>query len=1195
MKKKTLWKDIFREIAKSKMRFLSIFLIILLGVAFYSGIKATSPDMVDTADTHYKENNLMDVKVLSTYGLTNDDIELLKNVEGSFVEAVYTQDVILEGTDLVTKIVSTPNTDQPDINQPILVEGRLPENSGEIILDAKNAYTEEYSIGDIIMFKTNDDSINLDDSFTGLTYQVVGFANSPQFIENNARGNTSIGSGTLDGFAFIPQDDFNLDIYTEAYLTFSSLEDLQSYSDEYETAVKDKQTAVEEALSKRPEERREEIQQRIQDEIDKGQAELDDGRAEIEEGKQVLADAETQLANARAELDQGWQEYNNGVETFETEIANGQATIDQNTQELENSRIEIVNGKAALDTAQEELNNSKAALEQERISGETQIVNGTAALQSARETVTIPNETISAENQNALVNGAQAINPEISGVINGYLEGTVPVQSVLSAINEVEANVSSIDETEEAAISIQAWIEMARSVIQIPGMNVPLDQQVQVSEQLNTIEVELGELMTNYYDGVIPPTNTVEVLNTAETRLLSIRQQLDNYEAELNAGQEQIDQQRAELEAAEGQIAVGRAALEEAQNELNQQKENGEIELQQAEAELGQGEAEYQDAVEKFQSEKTEAEAEIVEAEAELAKGQRELDKAKAELDDVTLPEYYVLDRNTNPGYAEFKDNAERIASIAEIFPVFFFLIAALVSLTTMTRMVDEQRTQIGTLKALGYTNWDISKKFLVYATLASLTGAVIGLLLGFHLFPTVIINAYGSLYNLSSVQIGYYLEDVIVSLIIAFLCTGLTALVAVRVSLKSNAANLMRPKAPKVGKRILLERIPFIWNRFTFTQKITARNIFRYKRRMLMTVAGISGCTALLLTGFGLSDSISDVGTLQYGKINQYESIVALNTGATDYEKDEYTQLIENTSELESGLKVYQEIYNAEVDGVNPQDVTLFVPETTDNLDEFVSLTDRTSDEEYTLTNAGAVVSEKLADLFDLQAGDTLTLEDADNQEISVTVDHITENYLQHFVYLSPDYYESVVGEVPEANTHLLNFDESENWENGFGQQLTQLDAVVGVTFTSFISEAFKDTLESLVVVTIVLVVSAALLAFVVLYNLTNINVSERIRELSTIKVLGFYDKEVTMYVYRENFLLTLMGTAVGLLLGLLLHGFVLETAELDIMMFSPVVALSSYIYSALLTILFSTIVMIFMHVKLKNVDMLEALKTVE
>lgn len=1194
MKKRALWKDIFREISKSKMRFLSIFLIILLGVAFYSGIKATSPDMIDTADTYYRKQNLMDVKVLSTYGLTEDDIQLLEQMEGTSVEAAYTQDVILEETDLTTKVVSIPNDQKNDLNKPLIVEGRLPETSGEIALDAKSAYAEEYEIGDIVAFKTDDDSVDLEESFTELSYEVVGFVNSPQFIENNARGNTSIGAGTLDGFAFVPEKDFTLDVYTEAYLTFANAKEAQSYSNDYESQIEDNQKEVEELMKDRPEERRDEITQRIQKEIDKGQAEINDGLKEIEEGKQALEDAEAELANARAEIDEGWQEYQNGVETFETEIANGQATIDQKKQELENARIEIINGKAELEVAQEELDESRAMLEQERANAETQVANSTAAIQSAQETIVLPMNSIPAQQQNALLNGAQAISPEMTGLIRGYFDGAVPAQTVLEAVNEVEAG-SAANESPENAESLEEWIALARSAVQIPGMSVPLNTQVQVVEQLRTMDVQLGDLMSQYYDGAVPPNNTIEALSSAESRVNAIEQQLNDYEAELNAGQNQIDQQRAELEAAETEIANGQAALEEAQNQLYQETENGRAELEEARLELEQGEEEYEDGLEEFEAEKSDAETEIADAEAEIAKGQRELDKAKAELEDITLPEYYVLDRTTNPGYAEFKDNAERIASIAQVFPVFFFLIAALVSLTTLTRMVDEQRTQIGTLKALGYTNWDISKKFLVYATLASISGAIIGLIIGFHLFPTIIINAYGSLYNLSDVQIGYYPQDVVISLLIAFLCTSVTAFVAVRVSLQSNAAELMRPKAPKVGKRILLERVPFIWNRFTFTQKITARNLFRYKRRMFMTVAGIAGCTALLLTGFGLSDSISGVGGLQYGEINQYEGIIALDTDAEEIEKEEYAQLIAETSEITSTLNVYQEIYQAEESGVNPQDVNLFVPESTDQLADFVQLKDRSSGQQYELSNDGAIISEKLADLFDLQVGDTLSLEDADNKKIEVKVNQITENYLQHFVYMTPEYYESVVGELPEATTQLVNFNESESWENEFGQELTQLDAVLGVTFTSVISESFKDTLESLVIVTLVLVISAALLAFVVLYNLTNINVSERIRELSTIKVLGFYDKEVTMYVYRENFLLTLMGIAAGLVLGLILHGFVLNTAELDIMMFSPVIAVSSYIYSALLTILFSTLVMLFMHVKLKNVDMLEALKTIE
>lgn len=1194
MKKTALWKDIYREITKSKMRFLSIFLIILLGVAFYSGIKATGPAMLNTADDYYTDRQLMDVKVQSSYGLKEEDIALLEEVEGTTVEPRYTQDVLFEQTELVTRVVSIPAGNKPQINQPVVMDGRLPEKAGEIVLDSKSAYAGEYAIGDTVTFKSDDDDVHLEDSFSQLTYEIVGFVSSPQYIENSARGNTTVGMGTLDGYAYIPSEDFNMDVYTEAYMTFSNTEDLVSYSNEYESQIKENQKDVESVLTGRPEERRQEIQDRIQIEIDKGQAKIDEGRAEIEDGKQALADAETQLANARAEIDQGWEDYHNGIATLETEIANGQAMIDQKRQELENAHYAIVNGRAELDIAEEELNQSRERLEQERVSGETQIANGTAAVNNALGTVSLPKDTLSSEVQESLLAGAKTLGPESEQLVQGYLDGTVPAQTTIAGLETAATSIPG-DVPEETVTAIQEWVASVRSIIQIPGVNVSLEQQVAVIEQMRSIETGLGDLMSNYYDGVVPPNTVTAELEATESRLLGIRSHLDNYEAELNAAQTEIDQQRAVLASSEQEVAAGRTDLDEAQTELERQRANGQTELENAQAELEQAEVDYEAAVAEFQSERETAETEIANAEVEIRKGESDLEEARTELGDLTLPEYFVLDRTSNPGYAAFSDNADRIAAIAQIFPIFFFLIAALVSLTTMTRMVDEQRTHIGTLKALGYSNWDISNKFLVYASAASLAGSILGLFIGFNLFPNVIFEAYGSLYNMPSVIVTYYPSYILISLLIAFLCTGLAALIAVRVSLKSNAATLMRPKAPKSGKRILLERMPFIWNRFSFTQKITARNLFRYKRRMLMTVAGIAGCTALMLTGFGLSDSISDVGTLQFGKVNQYDSMVTLNREASDFEKEEYNQFVENTSELENNLKVYQEIYQAEAENVNTQEIALFVPEATEDLSEFVSLHNRVSEESYSLTDDGAVVSEKLAELFDLQPGDSFTITDADNQEVKVKVSHITENYVGHSVYLSPAYYETVIGELPEMNTHLLNFDETQRWEEEFGQQLTHLDSVLGVNFTSKISEAFESTLGSLVIVTIVLIVSAALLAFVVLYNLTNINVSERIRELSTIKVLGFYNKEVTMYVYRENFVLTLMGIVVGSLFGLVMHGFVLSTAEMDNLMFSQTIDPSSYVYSALLTMLFSIIVMLFMHIKLKNIDMLEALKTLD
>ena len=621
---------------------------------------------------------------------------------------------------------------------------------------------------------------------------------------------------------------------------------------------------------------------------------------------------------------------------------------------------------------------------------------------------------------------------------------------------------------------------------------------------------------------------------------------------------------------------------------MKQEKASGEAELAAALEELETGQADYEEGLAEFETESADAEKKIADGEADLA-------DAKQELEDLEMPEYYVLDRSTNPGYGEFSDNAERISAIAQVFPVFFFLIAALVSLTTMTRMVEEERLQIGTLKALGYSNWDISKKFLVYASVASILGTIIGLIIGYQLFPQVIFNAYGSMYNLPSVRITHYFSYGAISFIVALLCTVMSAYLAVRVALQSTPATLMRPKSPKIGKRILLERMPFIWNRFGFIQKVTARNLFRYKQRMLMTVLGVAGCTALILTGFGISDSISDVSSLQYGKVMKYDAIVALNTDASDSEKADYDEELAKQTGISESLKVNQENFTIDAEDVNTQDVTVFAPETTENFEDYVLLNDRTSGETYSLPEEGTIINEKLAELLGVEKGDTLTLTDSDNKQAEVKINEVVENYTGHYVYMTKEYYETTFGKAPEYTTELVNYGSEKVDEETLGTTLTEQPSVLSVNFVSDVSESFEETMGSLGIVTLVLIVSAGLLAFVVLYNLTNINVSERIRELSTIKVLGFFDKEVTMYIYRENIILTLMGIVVGSLLGVLLHSFVLGTAEMDQLMFSPTIQPLSYLYSGIITLVFSGIVMIAMHYKLKEVDMIEALKSVD
>lgn len=923
MNKRALWKDIFREIGHTKARFISIFAIIMLGVCFFSGIKAAGPDMLDTAGSFYRDTRLMDLKVQSTYGLTEEDIALLKTVpETDVVQPGYSTDVFAGDNGDILKIFSY-NTEKP-LNQYRLMDGRLPEQSGEIVLD--DVLSGEYKLGDTIKFSGSKDAAGLAESFKKLEYTVVGFVRSPQFIEKSNRGTSTIGKGTADAFAAIPESDFKLPVYTEAYLSFKDAAGIEAYSAEYESLMEQHTRAVEQAMSGVPEARLAELRS-------EAEAELAKGRAEV-------AAAEQQITAAAQQRPQG-----------------NQAGAQQQTQ-----------------------------------------------------------------------------------------------------------------------------------------------SQLQVQGQQQTQE---------------------------------------NHAAAQQEAQAQPEMQAANAEAMAKKLA---------------------------------------DAKEK-----------LAEAKGKLVEGERQLEA-------LELPKIYVTDRSANPGYAEYKDNAERLSAIASVFPVFFFLIAALVSLTTMTRMVEEHRLQIGTLKALGYGKNDIMAKFLVYGTIASLAGSAVGLAVGFSLLPVIIFNAYSSLYNLPDLIKSFYPSYSVISVIVALVCTTLTAWFAVRVELRANASVLMRPKAPKSGQRIMLERITWVWKRLSFAQKVTARNLFRYKQRMFMTVFGVAGCTALILTGFGLKDSIGGIAPQQFGTIMKYDALVALHTDADKAVQGSYEQLLAANPEITGTLEVAQETVTARAKGVNDQDVNLFIPAATDSLSDFVRLRDRVSGEGRTLTDEGAVISEKLAKLYGIKPGDSLTLVNSKNASFNVHVKGIAENYVLHYVYMTPAYYTSVFGKEPVFNTTLLNYTAQDGaWEDKFGEQLTENEGVAAVSFSSSVGSAFDETMKSMDVVTLVLIVSAAALAFVVLYNLTNINVSERIRELSTIKVLGFYDNEVTMYIYRENILLTLLGIAAGSGLGIVLHSYVLQTAELDATMFAPIIHWPSYIYAALLTMVFSGIVMAFMHRKLKRIHMIEALKSVE
>ncbi|MGG4344098.1 FtsX-like permease family protein [Paenibacillus lautus] len=1105
MKKRALWTDIFREISRTKARFLSIFAIIMLGVGFFAGIKATGPDMLDTADHYYNDFKLMDLKVQSTLGLEQTDIEKLKLVpEVDEVQPGYSADVFLGDSGRIAKVFSYDPGN--NLNQYVLTEGRMPESAGEIVIDAGDR-GNEFKLGDQITFTNTDQEVNLKKTFDHLTYTVVGRAKSPLFISSMSRGTSGIGKGTADVFAVIPEKDFKLSVYTEAYLTFQDTAESAPYTTEYDEKIQRHKEAVELELETMPQERLTEI--RVN-----GQKKLDEAMDKIEDAKKQLTDAEQKLNDAKVKLNEGEQSYRDGVNKLQTELDQGQAKLDSAAKKLAQGRAELKQNRQQLEQGQSQLKMGQSQLDQQKSELAPKLAQGQQLAKELQQISGLDPEGIPEEQKQELLSAAQAADPKLGAAAAGFMEGALDGAAL-----------------QKAASSFQS------------GLN----------------EASL---------------------------------QLDNAQQKLHASRAELKEGQAKLREAERQLVQGEASLKQGQKELAAAREAGEAKLTDAKAELSQGQADYQEGLKKFNEEKVKAEREIADGEKEVAEGQKELDQ-------LELPKVYVMDRSVNPGYTEYSDNADRLSSIATAFPVFFFLIAALVSLTTMTRMVEEQRLQIGTLKALGYSNRDVMKKFLVYSTLASVAASAAGLAIGFTLFPAIIYDAYGALYNLPDVRTRFYLSYSIISIVVAVLCTTMTAYVATRVELRSNASVLMRPRAPKNGSRIWLERVPWVWNRLGFIGKVTARNLFRYKQRMFMTVCGVAGCTALILTGFGLKDSIGDIAPLQYGKIMQHQATVVFQDDNGDSGMlEDYNRRIADTPEITGILNVTQEAMTATAPGVNAQDVSLFVPQSSEEIDSFIVLKSRGQEQTLSLTDEGAIITEKLAKLFDLKIGSTFTVQNSDNVPFEIRVAGITENYAMHYIYMTPLYYEEIFDAAPEVNSQLLTYDNNNHdpeWEDQLGETLTASERVAMISFTSGVSNAFSDTMDSMNVVVVVLIVSAAALAFVVLYNLTNINVSERIRELSTIKVLGFYDKEVTMYIYRENMILTVLGIIAGSLGGVFLHRFVLLTAEVDAMMFSPAIHGISYGYAALLTLLFSAIVMASMHYKLKRIDMIEALKSVE
>lgn len=1076
----TYLKDIFREIKISLGRFLSILCIVAIGVAFFAGIKASAPDMKNSADTYFDKYNVQDIQVYSTIGLTKKDVADIKKIKGvKSVQPSFSMDTLsqIDSTQMVIKVISY-GIDQK-MNKIHVVEGRMPERENECLVEASSATNKLYGtfhIGDTIKLQSGTDEA-LSKSLKHTKYKIVGTCYNPNYLSYE-KGSSNIGSGTVNSFIYIQNTNVLKDYYTEVDVCVKGAKDLDCYSDEYFDVVDPVLKKIKKISNKQ-------IDARIQS----YQSELDEKK---QEATDKFKDAENQFNDAQNKIDSGLSE----IQSNELKLQNSKDQINQGWNEYY-ANLQLLDNIPTLQNAIAQIEESEKKLPE---------------LLSQKEQVE---------------NGLQQINAE--GDLN--TKRTL----IQNAIDFIDIALKKLENYPDSSDAETIRIKLNEKKELLQGQLSLIDQAIAKKTELEAILPQIQSGIEQIQAGVAKKAELQSQLN----QLLNAKNELNNAYVSLINGQAQYED--------------GVSKIEDAKNELNK-------------------------SIEQLTLSKAEFNIQKHDALRELSDAQLEIDKMEGK--------WIVLDRNSHYSYRDYGACADRMDGIAKVFPVFFFLVAALVCMTTMTRMVDEQRNEMGTLKALGYSKLQIASKYIIYALIASILGSILGCSLGMYLFPTVIFNAWNTLYNID--QIKFLFQPGLI-LLASGSVTGITLLAtlySIYSELIEMPSQLMRPKAAKAGKKILLERITFIWKRLSFLQKVTARNIFRYKKRFFMTIIGIAGCSALLVAGFGINDSISDIVNQQYNVIYHYDATVSAKTS-------------EITSQIKSlkGVKdVYEEDHLAVTTKIENKDIstTVHIISNDKKFKDFCTLFN--GNKEFDLDDSSVLISQKMATKLNKKAGDTIKIKDANNKVIKAKIKGVFTNYVGHHIYASESLYKSWNTNAKTTHIYLIKSKKTtKKFERNLGNKIMNIDGVQSVTFYSSLQKNFKDMIKSISYIVVVLVISAACLAFVVLYNLSNVNISERKREIATIKVLGFTRKEVDAYINRETILLTILGSLIGLGIGIGLHHLIMNLAEMDDIMFGRTINSISYVISFVMTIGFNAIINLCMHKKLNNIQMVESLKAVE
>ena len=1094
--------DAIREIRGTMNRYLSILVLAALAVAFLSGLRTAAPDMQYTADNYYDRTHLMDGYVLSTLGLTDGDLDALA-ASGGVGEVEGCRDLDAIATDRIVNVRSLPEK----LNLLEVKEGRLPQAADECVTESLLMVKLGLQVGDRLELALEEDNV---DDLARTSYTIVGVVNSPLYVSLD-RGASSLGSGSVDAFVYVPGENFTFEHYTCAYFTGEGLAVLDTYGDEYEDKIDALVDSLDPLAQERSQLRYDELIGDAQEELDDARKELEDAKAEAE---QELADAWRELQDGRKELDDGWADYRDGEDTLARETADAQRELDDALADLRRGEADLADGRAEYED------------------GLAQYQYGLAQYKSG---------------------------------LAQYRDGLAQYEEAAAPLDRQKAQLDESWEQYHAALKPYEGT---------PQYGMIVSQMAPQKAQLDAAQSQIDA--------------AYEQLAPVKAELDGVKKELDSALEELDNAKKELDDALAEMNQAEADIKDGWDEYNKGVRELRDARIEGRQELDDALEELNDGEKEYADGLQEYEDGKKEADEEIADA-------QKKLDDAQEELDDVEECEWYVLSRFTNAGIVGYSQDSDRVSNLANVFPVIFFLVAALACLTSMTRMVEEQRTQIGALKAMGFSRLAISKKYIGYAFSASLVGGIVGLGLGCTLIPLVIANAFNIMYAIPPLEFKPQVELYVGAVLAAVACTTGAALWACLSTLIATPANLMRPRAPKAGKRVFLEYVRPVWKRLTFTWKVTMRNLFRYQRRFWMTVIGIGGCTALIVTGFGLHESIFSILNQQFDHVFLYDATLGLDKHAGADKLAEVERYLDASPWVEDYLLTSTAALEASAAGP-AQNVYLFAVDNQERFEQFIQLGHRTDDAPVILPDDGVVITEKLSELLEVSVGDAVTL-DNNGKRVQARVDDIAENYVSHYIYLSDGCYRTLFGEDPELNEMLLRYADGagEAESDTVSADLMALDGVDSYSYIATLRDNFTDSMEAIDYAVVIIITAAAALAFVVLYNLTNINITERIRELATLKVLGFFDREVTAYVYRENIFLTLFGIVLGLVMGRFLHAWMVLTVEVEMVIFGRVAPPYAYWLAAGLTVVFSVAVNIAAHFKLKKVDMVESLKTVE